>query len=107
LRAPLLEALAFLGDALPEEEVPPHAIVNWAHYVSRIVQGNPEGALPWLERFVNTEIGVDTAEVFIAKFHDRPLQLESIRYAASQLEAGHPLRGGADRLQARLAAGAS
>ena len=107
LRAPLLETLAFLGAALPDEAVPPHAMTNWAHYVARVVQEDLDGALPWMRRFVNAELGVDPAEVYLAKFHGRPIHPDPISEAAGRLEAGHPLRDAAGRLQRRLAAGAA
>jgi hypothetical protein len=107
LRSPFLETVAFLGGDLPAEAVPPHSMANWGHYVSHLMQGNPQEALPWLERFVNEELGFDPAEVFTAKFHNRPIQLEPIRTAAARLEAGHPLGRSAHVLQARLAGRAS
>jgi len=107
LRAPLLETLAYLGATLPEEAIPPHAMTNWAHYVARLVQDDPDGALPWMTRFVNAELGVDPAEVYAAKFHRKPIHSATIRHAASRLEPGHALRGSAERVQSRLAAGAA
>ena len=106
LRGPLLETLAFLGGALPEEAVPPYAIPNWAHYVARLVAGDPDGAVPWMRRFVNGELGVDPAESYLAKFHARPIQVAPLREATSRLEQGHPLRIAGEQFQQRLAAGA-
>lgn len=105
LRAPVLETLAFLGATLPEESIPSHAMTNWAHYITRLVHEDPDGALPWMQRFVNAELGVDAAEVYSAKFHRKPIHLEPIRCAADRLEPGHPLRDAAARVEAHLAAG--
>jgi len=103
LRSPFLETAAFLGGTLPAEDVPPHSMANWGHYVARLVQGDPDGALPLLERFVNEELGFDPPEVFTAKFHDRPMHLEPLRTAAARLEAGDPLSRSASAVQTRLA----
>ncbi len=102
LRAPLLETLACLGALLPDEEVLPHSMVNWAHYVARLVAGDPEGALPWLERFVNTDVGLDPASAYVPALHDRVIHPDPIRVASSHLELGHDLTKSAERVHTSL-----
>lgn len=102
LRAPVLETLAYLGALLPDEEVLPHSMMNWAHYVARLVAGDPAGALPWLERFVNTDVGLDPASAYVSTLHDRTIHPDPIRVATSHLELGHDLTKSAERVHTSL-----
>ncbi len=102
LRAPRLETLAYLGALLPDEEVLPHSMVNWAQYVARLVAGDPAGALPWLERFVNTDVGLDPASAYVSALHDRAIHPDPIRVATSHLELGHDLTKSAERVHTSL-----
>src|SRR5262245_30092360 len=84
LRSPLLEARAYLGGEVRQADVPPLSVLNWVNYLSHVVRGEREQALPFLERFVNTDIGCDTPEVYRAKFHGRKLdeaRLQQLRQA--------------------------
>lgn len=89
LSAPLRSTLAHLGQNMLDPDVPPHSILNWANYLSVLFSGDSDTALPYLQRFVNEDLGVDTAEVFISKFHDRPVYshvLAGVRDRISELE---------------------
>jgi hypothetical protein len=85
LRAPLLETLAYLGEDVLDESVPPHSILNWANYLHHYVRGDAELALPYMERFVNTEIGMDTPDIYTSKFHNQPIHQETIARARALL----------------------
>lgn len=92
LQAPLLEDLAFLGEAVDLSHVPPHSIFNWVSYISHVLRGEMDAALPYLVRFVNEEIGFDPPEKFVARFHGKPvypatLQAARERFAQSSLAA--------------------
>ena len=73
LKAPLLEDQVFLGQKLQLGEVPSLSVLNWAKYLEHVVAGEPDEALPYLERFVNKDIGADPAHVYAAKFHNQPI----------------------------------
>jgi hypothetical protein len=85
LRAPLLETLAYLGEDVLDETVPPLSILNWANYLHHYVRGDSELALPYMERFVNTERGMDTPDIYTSKFHDQPIHQETIARARELL----------------------
>jgi len=82
LRSPLLEDLVNLGQNVQLGDVPQYSVLNWVNYLSGVMRGELDAALPHLERFVNTEIGCDPAEAYTRKFHGRAVQqanLDSVR----------------------------
>lgn len=92
LRAPLLEDLVFLGEEsrtrLEEpalNEPRPYSVYNWVHYISCVLRGDSEAALTHLKRFVNTELGVDGPEVYIEKFHGKPVSVTTLRSLRAQV----------------------
>lgn len=85
LRAPLLETFAYLGEDVLDRSVPPMSILNWANYLHHYVRGDSELALPYMERFVNTEKGMDTPDIYTSKFHDQPIHQETIARARDLL----------------------
>jgi hypothetical protein len=94
LRAPLLEAKAFLGEEVRLASVPRLCVLNWANYASQVVQGRPEEALPHLERFTNTELGFDGAAAFTSRFHGAPLNEDRLREVRQRWPAPEPGGGG-------------
>lgn len=90
LRAPILEDLACLGMTLPDEEVPEHSILNWAYYTQALIREGAEAALPWMERFVNTELGVDSPAAYTSKFHDLPIHGQTLSQARDGLASKQP-----------------
>jgi Phytanoyl-CoA dioxygenase (PhyH) len=106
LRDPLLEVLAFLGNDVYDAEVPPHSILNWPNYLSVLLSGNAEQALPLMERFVNQIEGWDTPEIYTSKFHNRTVHLSvlsSVRDRLAELEPNAPELTAFEPLAARLA----
>jgi len=81
LAAPIRESLAYLGEDVLDEDVPPHSILNWANYLHHYVRGNHSAALPYLERFVNQVSGVDGPDPYTSKFHNQPIHRDTITYA--------------------------
>ena len=90
LKAPHLEAAAFLGLMTTPEPCAPHSILNWANYLAVLLSGRPDEALPHLGRFVNLERGVDTIEVFASKFHNREIHRDTLIELLHSLRAGAP-----------------
>ena len=78
LKAPHLEAAAFLGLVTTPTDCPPYSILNWANYLSVLLSGNVDEALPHLARFVNTERGVDTVDIYASKFHNREVHHQTL-----------------------------
>jgi hypothetical protein len=106
LRDPLLETLAFLGNDVFDASVPPHSILNWPNYLSVLLRGDPAGALPSMERFVNEREGVDTVETYTSKFHNRTVHravLTGVRDRLAALEPNAPELASFDRMVSRLA----
>ncbi len=79
LRSPVLEAQAYLGEDVRQNDVPPLSVLNWVNYLHHAVRGQFDEALPHLGRLVNTEIGYDGLDVYAAKFHQRKLDEERLR----------------------------
>lgn len=101
LRAPLLESLAFMGQRVFDDTVPPHSILNWSNYLDLLLRGDAEAALPHLSRMVNTEQGVDGPDAYTGKFHDKPVHaatLRQVRDRIARLEPGVPELDGLDGL---------
>lgn len=78
LKAPHLEAAAFLGLATAPTDCPPYSILNWANYLAVLLSGRIDEALPHLARFVNTERGVDTVDIYASKFHNREVHHQTL-----------------------------
>ncbi len=74
LRAPLLESEIFLGRGAPLQAAPPHSVLNWVNVVNLLAEDRRDDSLRYLERFTNTDIGVDRASAYAAKFLDYPIQ---------------------------------
>lgn len=89
LTAPIRETLAFLGEDVLDESVPPHSILNWANYLHRYLRGEANAAAEMV-RFVNTDRGLDTPEIYTSKFHNQPIHREPIERAREQLAAATP-----------------
>lgn len=92
IKAPLLEDLVFLGEesrarrTTPALNEPPrYSVYNWVNYISCVLRGEMEAALPQLNRFVNTEIGVDEPEVYINKFHGKQLSVTTLHSLRNRL----------------------
>lgn len=92
LTAPIRETLAFLGEAVLDESVPEHSILNWANYLHRYLRGDADAAESMI-RFVNQDRGRDTPDIYTAKFHNQPIHPQPIERARQELMARTP--GGA------------
>ncbi len=100
LRASKLEAQAFLGLAPGVPAAPRHSVLHWAAMVSELVAGRPARALERIEMMVNREIGIDGAEIYSRKFHDRPMHsapLARLRERLVILEPDAPELAAIDR----------
>ncbi|MEP6999822.1 MAG: hypothetical protein ABI969_05050, partial [bacterium] len=107
LRAPMLGAFAFMGQDVLDTAVPPHSILNWANYLTTLLHGDAVSALPYMERFVNEELGVDPPEVYTSKFHNQPVHtsvLEGVRDRLRELEPDAPELDRFDALLSEFAA---
>lgn len=105
LKAPHLEAAAFLGLVTTPTDCPPYSILNWANYVTVLLNEGPEAALPHMARFVNLEQGIDPGvEIYSGKFHDRQRHRATLATLLAALEARSPSAPEVGRLAARLAA---
>jgi hypothetical protein len=78
LKAPLKEALAFLGQGTVDASVPPLGIGNWANYITVLQNDGPEAALPHLVRFVNTKEGWEPPEAYLEALHNRPIHKATV-----------------------------
>lgn len=94
VQAPLLEDLIFLGkekearSSVPQLNSPPrHCVLNWVNYLADAVQGNWDAAGSHLEKFVNTEIGIDEPWTFFEKLHRGRLHASTLRHVHDQLAA--------------------
>lgn len=105
LKAPHLEAAAFLGLVTEPTPCPPYSILNWANYVTVLLNGRPEEALPHLARFVNLEQGIDPGvEIYSKKFHDRERHRTTLANLLAALQARTPTAPEVASLARRLAA---
>jgi len=66
------------------EDFPPSSVYNWIQYLSHSVAGDPDGALPFLRRWIN-EISNDPPETYIQKFHKYPLCAENLMKVRQQI----------------------
>jgi hypothetical protein len=90
LRAPFLEAAAFMGVPRDLEPCEPHSILNWSNFVRNTVNGDLDAALADLTRFVNVERGIDGPEAYSVKFHDRPIHVATLAGLRDRLRALDP-----------------
>lgn len=87
LRAPHLEAAAFMGLRREPEACEPHSILNWANFVQSSVQGDQARALRDLTRFTNTEQGIDGVDAYAHKFHNQPIHRSTLAGLLERLRA--------------------
>ena len=105
LKAPHLEVAAFLGEVTTTTACPPYSILNWANYVTALLNEGPEAALPHLARFVNLEQGIDPGvETYSGKFHDRQRHKSTLANLLAALEAKSPSAPELSALARRVAA---
>jgi hypothetical protein len=90
LRAPYLEAAAFMGLGGDPESCPPHSILNWANFVLNTVKGDKDQALADLTRFVNLERGIDGVDAYSVKFHNKPVHRSTLAGLLDKLRAIDP-----------------
>jgi hypothetical protein len=74
LRAPLLEDKVFAGQDVAIDTVPRGSVLNWVNYIACLARRRSDEALVHLERFTNTEVGVDPSAVYVSKFHGHELR---------------------------------
>lgn len=79
LQSPLLEDQVFLGQQIQLGDVPQLSVLNWLKYLSHVLCGNKDEGLPYLERFVNSDIGFDDVGAYISKFHNQPVHEATLR----------------------------
>ena len=76
--SPLLEALAFLGKG-EIVDAPARSALNWPNYVVELMRSRPETALPYLERFINTDLLEEPLTVLTHKFHNRTIYIDKLQ----------------------------
>jgi hypothetical protein len=89
--------MAFLGADRTLVDCPRYSILNWSNYVKQRLNGESDAALQTLERFVNTERGIDPLPAYSSKFHNRPVHRSTL---AGLLEGLQSVAGGAPELEA-------
>lgn len=105
LKAPHLEAAAFLGLVTGPTPCPPYSILNWANYLAVLLNGSPEAALPHMERFVNLAQGIDSGvDIYAKKFHNREVHRTTLANLLAALQARAPEAPEVQTLARRLAA---
>ncbi len=105
LKAPHLEAAAFLGLVTEPTPCPPYSILNWANYLAVLLNGSPEDALPHMERFVNLAQGIDSGvDIYAKKFHNREVHRTTLANLLAALQARTPEAPEVQTLARRLAA---
>ena len=77
--------MVFLGNHVDRDDVPSLSVLNWVNYVSHLIRGDFEAALPHLKRFVNIELGVDEPSLYVDKFHGHAIHLEILRSLRQRL----------------------
>jgi hypothetical protein len=93
-RAPLLENLALAGNRSKLGNAPRFSILNWANYLDEACNGQADRAVFHLERFANTEVGMDAPEVYVSKFHGRPMEPETLQRIRDLMSAEQAFAGG-------------
>jgi Phytanoyl-CoA dioxygenase (PhyH) len=93
LQSPLLEALVFLGEAAAPPTAPPYSALNWVQYLAHVVRGDRDGALPFLDRFINRALIDEDASVFIDKWHDCPIEAANLDRLRNSLLAHASVAG--------------
>jgi hypothetical protein len=90
LRAPYLEAAAFMGLRNDPEPCAPYSILNWGNFIQNTVKGDHEAALADLTRFVNLDRGMDGIEAYAPKFHNKPIQRATLSGLLDKLQTIDP-----------------
>jgi hypothetical protein len=106
LRAPLLESLAYLGQAVLADDVEPLSVLNWTNYLHHYLRDCADEALDCMLRFTNEGLQIDDAGAYTAKYHGHPLHsgpLRQVRRVIADREPKAPELAGLDRLIERLA----
>lgn len=69
LKAPLYEALAYLGQPISwPRHIHRYSPVNWARYIQAMLEKDTQTARQAIEALVNTEIGFDELSVYLERF---------------------------------------
>lgn len=82
------EALAFLGRETGLGDTEDHSILNWVRYVEAMCGEDPTGAIDHLKRFTNTELIGTGYEVYRDKYHEYPMNRDTIDRAKAAVAAG-------------------
>jgi hypothetical protein len=70
--------------------------------VKATLQGDSDGALTHLARFVNLERGIDGVEAYSSKFHDRPVHRSTLEGLLDRLKAIDPKAPEVEALQRQV-----
>ena len=85
LRCPVLEDEVYLGHDVPLPESEPLSVLNWANYIARVVRGDADEAVPFLQRFTNGQIGADGPQTYVSAFHGKPLHTDAMQKVREQV----------------------
>ncbi|MEZ5293196.1 MAG: phytanoyl-CoA dioxygenase family protein [Vicinamibacterales bacterium] len=80
LRAPLWEALAYLGQPIRWPALPDHSVAHWGRFVEGLVQGDAAAREDAIRHLVNTAIGFDPIDSYLERF--APAALTPTPYAS-------------------------
>ena len=72
LRSPRLEARAFLGEPVEVPAADGEIVYRWPRYVAALCRGD-ETAASELARYANPEVTGETGDVYVKKYHGKPI----------------------------------
>lgn len=90
LRAPYLEAAAFMGLMREPVLCEPHSVLNWANVVRSAIDGDRSSALAHLRRFTNLEVGIDAVDAYAPKFLGAPIHRETLEQVLERVKQLEP-----------------
>lgn len=103
LRAPHLEAAAYMGLRNAPEPCEAYSILNWSNFVMHTERGDLDAALGDLTRFTNAEMGIDGVEAYATKFHAKPIHGSTLAQLLEELRSIDPLAPEVLSLERRVA----
>lgn len=103
LRAPHLEAAAYMGLRNAPEPCESYSILNWSNLVMHTEQGDLDAALGDLTRFTNAEMGIDGVGAYASKFHAKPIHRSTLAQLLDELRAIDPMAPEVLSLERRVA----
>jgi hypothetical protein len=105
LKAPHLEAAAFLGLVTEPPPCPPYSILNWANYLAVLLNGSPETRCrTWSASSTSRRASTPGVDIYAKKFHNREVHRTTLANLLAALQARTPEAPEVQTLARRLAA---